>query len=108
MLTQPLSLPSESSCKGHVIIRAESARKSDIYAKFQCRWLNLNNLTGGFIGVGQKRQKVLFSIGKQIQDTEDRFKTIVKTDYINQPDNSDYTIRFAKLSLKQLCDGDQQ
>ena len=76
MWTGALTLPGELTFKGHVVIRADSTHESEIFVKLKCRWLNLNNKSNGFIGIGKRRKGVKFSIGRLIPGTEDRYMRI--------------------------------
>ena len=76
MWTGLLTLPGELTFKGHAVIRAESPHKSDIFVQLKCRWSNLNNKSSGFIGIGKRRKRVKFSLGRPIPDTEDRYTCI--------------------------------
>ena len=82
MWTGPLTLPGELTFKGHIAIRAESTYRSDIFVKLKCRWSNLNNKSNGFIGIGKRRKRVKFSIGRLIPDTEERYTCISESRFI--------------------------
>ena len=60
MWTKPLGLPGRSDIQGHILVKAETAYKSDIYISFVCHWLNVNNWSTGFIGIGAKRKRIKF------------------------------------------------
>ena len=71
MLQANLCLPGSTESRGGLIVRAETVKESNISARFSHRWSNLNNLTGGFIGIGKKRCGVIFEISREIPGTDD-------------------------------------
>ena len=58
MWTKPLGLPGRRDLQGHILVKAETACKSDIYISFVCHWININNWSTGFIGIGAQRKRV--------------------------------------------------
>ena len=64
-----------------IIVRAEAVQSSNENIEFTYRWQNLNNLSSGFIGIGKKRMRVKFEIGREIPGT-DKFAEILASHFI--------------------------
>lgn len=84
--------------RGTIIVRAEAVQTSNACAEFAYKWQNLNNLSGGFIGIGKKRMRVRFEIGREIPGT-DKFAEIFATQFIKQSDNPDFSMPLGTLTL---------
>lgn len=73
-----LSYQGNTKNRGTIIVRAQAVQSSNINAEFSFKWQNLNNLSSGFIGIGKKRMRVRFEIGRSIPGTE-KFAEIFAT-----------------------------
>ena len=87
-----------TASQGELIVRAENVQKSKVGCKLKYRWQNVNNLSKGFLGVGKKRQRVRFEIGREIPGTGN-FAEIAATPHIKQPKEPDFDIPLRVYSL---------
>ena len=64
---------------GIVIVRVEAVAESNLAAKFQLKWSNVNNMTSGCFGMCQAKKQYRFTIERQVFGTKNQFVVVKKS-----------------------------
>ena len=68
--TANLAYRGDSTKRGQIIVRTQAVQQSNEVAKWTLRWQNLNNLSGGCIGMCQERSYYRCEILKEVPGTD--------------------------------------
>ena len=98
-------LKKKDESTGVLVVRGEHYYKSEVGCKVQYRWEKVNNLSKGFLGAGKKRQRVRFTISKELENGEPI--EVTTTPEIKQPKNDNFSIPMRIHPLNTLCNNDR-
>ena len=68
-----LTLPDKTNERGVIMVRGEFVRDSQLSAKFQMRWENLNNRIPRFMGMCYHTIPMRFEIYRKIPNSDNNF-----------------------------------
>lgn len=63
-----LTVPGKNEFRGNLIVRAEGMKETNEIAHFQMKWDEVNNKTGGCLGMCRSEQPVFFRISRVLGD----------------------------------------